>query len=55
MRDVDVSLTEVGRTHTLRRQQAPVRIADGRSVGGRHISGSVPKVGSTYNSSAPRF
>lgn len=47
MRDVDVSLTKVGRTHTLRRQQALARVADGRSVGGRHISGSIRKVGFT--------
>lgn len=37
VRDGDASLTEVGRTHTLRRQQAPLRVADGRSVGGRRL------------------
>lgn len=46
VRDI-VSLMEVGGTHTLRRYQAPVRGAYGSSVGGRHISGSIPKVGFT--------
>lgn len=47
VRDI-VSLTKVGGgPHTLRRYQASVRVADGSSVGGRHTSGSISKVGFT--------